>query len=548
MGEHIGMDLFRQALAHGTIPRTAGSNFPAARFSLLLRAEQNPVVRLAEIRATLAAIRPDVEVRFLSPQEHQIMVVIFPDLSFGADDASTFETAHALAAQFDLEAAEPDIPTNFHPQPLGPLQTKGPVEEGFMSFPPGCFVPAEPGLDQKPRWALEAIGVPAAWWFSEQQRKPDRGAGILIAQPDTGITEHPDLAKVVESHPYNVLDNTADASDPLTENLFGNPGHGTGTASVVVSPEAAELSGVAPKATHMAIRAINSVVRITQGAVAEAVEWAVAHNAHVISMSLGGIPSFALHRAVRRAVGADIIVLAAAGNCVKLVVWPARYPDTIAVAGTDSADKPWQGSCRGPAVAISSPAQNVIRAQIQKGGVFSTGQGQGTSFATPLTAGAAALWLAHHGRANLVAAARARGEKLQEMFRRLVTATARRPADWDGFNMGAGIVDAHALLNADLDLGRERESAPLPDNEEERDRVAMESFVLEATGIPAAIQPGLNWTQFGPEIAAAILEKRLDRGLEAEAISGPPVSAVSAQLDEAVRSPELREAMGLAPK
>ena len=42
-------------------------------------------------------------------------------------------------------------------------------------------------------------------------------------------------------------------------------------------------------------------------------------------MSLGGIPPFALERAVRRAVAADVIVLAAAGNCVQFVVWPARY-------------------------------------------------------------------------------------------------------------------------------------------------------------------------------------------------------------------------------
>ena len=276
---------------------------------------------------------------------------------------------------------------------------------------------------------------------------------------------------------------------------------------------------------------------------AEAVEWAVAHGAHIVTMSLGDIPSFALYRAVRRAIGADIIVLAAAGNCVKLVVWPARYPDVIAVAGTNSSDEPWKGTCSGPAVAISAPGQNVMRAESQTGGVFSTSQGQGTSFATPLAAGAAALWLAHHGRANLIAAAHARGETLQEMFRRLIKATARRPPNWDSFNMGAGIVDAQALLAADLDLGRERESAPMPDIAEERDRVAMESFVLEATGAPEAIQRDLDWTRFGPEIATSILKRRLTGGLQAEALGEAPVTT---ELNHAVRSPQLREAMGLA--
>ena len=84
-------------------------------------------------------------------------------------------------------------------------------------------------------------------------------------------------------------------------------------------------------------------------------------------MSLGGVPSFSLHRAIRRAVAADVIVLAAAGNCVGLVVWPARYDDCIAVAGTDSTDRPWRGTSHGSAVDVSAPGQNVIRAQVTRG-------------------------------------------------------------------------------------------------------------------------------------------------------------------------------------
>jgi subtilisin family serine protease len=68
-------------------------------------------------------------------------------------------------------------------------------------------------------------------------------------------------------------------------------------------------------------------------------------------MSLGGIPAFSLHRALRRAVQADVIVLAAAGNCEGTVVWPARYDNCIAVVR----DAPWRGSCHGAAVDISAP-------------------------------------------------------------------------------------------------------------------------------------------------------------------------------------------------
>jgi subtilisin family serine protease len=293
----------------------------------------------------------------------------------------------------------------------------------------------------------------------------------------------------------------------------------------------------------MPIRAIQSVVRITQVTVAEAIEWAVQHGAHVITMSLGGLPSFALHRAVRRAVAADVIVLAAAGNCVRTVVWPARYDDCIGVGGTNSRDEPWRGSCKGSSIDISAPAENVFRARVASDG-RPVGQGQGTSFAVALTAGVAALWLAHHGRANLIAAARARGETLQEMFRRLARATARRPAGWDAFQMGAGIVNARALLEADFDLGRAVESAPQPDDAPARAAIAVQSLVMEEAG-PAPLEAPLDWGRYGSEIAHALLRSKLNAaaatggGIREEHMAAASVS-VSASLAKALTGNPLK--------
>jgi hypothetical protein len=393
----------------------------------------------------------------------------------------------------------------------------------------------------QPRWALEKINAEAAWSFSEARGRPDRGAGIVIAQPDTGITVHPELAGVNTFAARDVIDDADNATDPLHD--LGNPGHGTATASVVVSPVAGIVRGSAPRASHMPIRAIQSVVRITQVTVAEAIEWAVQHSAHVITMSLGGLPSFALHRAVRRAVAADVIVLAAAGNCVRTVVWPARYDDCIGVGGTNSRDEPWRGSCKGSSIDISAPAENVFRARVASDG-RPVGQGQGTSFAVALTAGVAALWLAHHGRANLIAAARARGETLQEMFRRLARATARRPAGWDAFQMGAGIVNARALLEADFDLGRAVESAPQPDDAPARAAIAVQSLVMEEAG-PAPLEAPLDWGRYGSEIAHALLRSKLNAaaatggGIREEHMAAASVS-VSASLAKALAGNPLK--------
>jgi hypothetical protein len=173
----------------------------------------------------------------------------------------------------------------------------------------------------------------------------------------------------------------------------------------------------------------------------------------------------------------------------------------------------------------------------------SVGQGQGTSFAVALTAGVAALWLAHHGRANLIGAARARGETLQTMFRRIVMATSRRPANWDAFTMGAGIVDARALLEADLDVGRDRESTPQPNSAAIRDEIALQSFLLETAGVEAATAD-VNLSRFGPEIATAILR----RNLEAPDASGNETAAslvaVSSQLAAAL-PPALATQLGV---
>ena len=542
----ISIEEATTAIATATLKPGAEFTFVPARFAMLLRQTDDPVAKRQEIEDGLGSLDPNVTVRPLSSLENRILVAEFPDRTFGTDDGQTFAAAYALAEAFDLNQAEPDLPTDFFPQPSRSSATKDPVEESVGGL--GCFTAAQPELNERPRWALNAMRVAEAWSFSVERQRPDRGAGIVIAQPDTGITDHPELTGVAQRAPRDILGRDDNPTDPLEDGPLQNPGHGTGTASVVVSSESSVVAGSAPRAVHMPIRAIRSVLRISQVSVAEAIEWAVDHGAHVITMSLGGIPSFSLHRAVRRAVAADVIVLAAAGNCVRTVVWPARYDDCIAVAGTGSTDQPWRGTCRGAAVSISAPGENVLRARAVRGEEPSVGQGQGTSFAVALTAGVAALWLAHHGRANLIAAAHARGETLQVMFRRLLKATARRPAGWNSFDMGAGIVDARALLEADFDAGREHESAPQPDDAVAREKIAMQSFVLETVGVDA-LQEDLDWNRFGPEIATALLRARL-QGRETEAgaireetVAVPP--SLSPELAQALRSPALRQQLGV---
>lgn len=449
MTQATAMQLLHAAFAH------RGAGDPPARLYLVLP----PALALDEAGRRLAAALPGEapEVTLIAGEEALLTLprrtILLEDALEAAEPARAL--AEVLAGLLDGATVQPDLP-----RPGAPERSfHEPGLESVDDFPPGCWV-AEEDLGGRPRWALEMIGAPQAWEFSAAEGRPVGGDGIVIAQPDTGVATHAQLEGVVRFRGFNTLGDGAadDPTDPLQAGFALNPGHGTATASVVVSPEsdaADAVVGSAPKALHMPIRAIRSTWLHEEVAIARSVDVAVQAGAHVITMSLGGLvaPISPLRRAIGRAIARDVIVMAAAGNCVDVVVWPARFPECLAVAGVDRARRRWPGSCSGPAVDISAPAQNVLRAAVAPSGLQSVGQGQGTSYAVALTAGVAACWLAHHGRDLLIAEARARGETLQAMLRRLLGATATRTDDWDAVNMGAGIVNACALLAAPFDLG-----------------------------------------------------------------------------------------------
>jgi len=148
--------------------------------------------------------------------------------------------------------------------------------------------------------------------------------------------------------------------------------------------------------------------------------------AHVISISMGGPPKLIrramddLANAVRGAERNGVIVVAAAGQTsdnvaakaiVKAlhgsgVVYPAAFDGTIAAAACNIRGRPWAASFRGTEVDITAPGEGVWTAKFRRSGDSAepiVAPGKGTSFATAIVAGVAALWLDYHGRDALVA-------------------------------------------------------------------------------------------------------------------------------------------------
>jgi hypothetical protein len=181
----------------------------------------------------------------------------------------------------------------------------------------------------------------------------------------------------------------------------------------------------------------------------------------VMSISMGGLPSWTLWDAVKKAEARGYLIVAAAGNHVRTVVWPARFASVVAVAATNVGCRPWSGSSAGPAVDVSAPGESVWRASLDDGGADSTGMSKGTTYATATVAGIAALWLARHAGEPELERIHAEGRTAQ-VFQALLAQTAWRPgaanapvscdagASWDSSRYGAGIVDAKALLEAPL--------------------------------------------------------------------------------------------------
>lgn len=319
----------------------------------------------------------------------------------------------------------------------------------------------DPATDTDFEWSLDKANVIEAW---KQFGTRQPGAGVVIGHPDTGYTPHPEMgdpSRILAGLGFDFKDNDPNAIDDLVGGPLQNPSHGTGTGSVILSERGPStgragrqfVSGVAPFASLLPIRTTESVLLLSMRGLRRAIDYAVAKGVQVISMGLGGpVPSDALRQAVRRATDAGTIVLAAAGNQVRFVVFPAAFDEVIAVAASTVKDAEWPGSCRGDAVDITAPGASVWRARTQRAANgdfdFTVERGSGTSFAVATTAGVAALWVSLHGWNAL--AQRYGAANIADVFKSLLQRTCRTPKGWDTRNFGPGLVDAAALLAAPL--------------------------------------------------------------------------------------------------
>lgn len=302
-------------------------------------------------------------------------------------------------------------------------------------------ISAEPATADSTRdrqWLLSVLNVAKAHQISE-------GTGVTVALLDTGVdARHRDLAGALlpgeDLLPYKAGDGTG---------RNDTTGHGTIMAGIIVGRghgSGAGVLGLAPQAKILPVRVVLNAYASDTFFI-KAIDYAVAHHVGVINMSFGGDADPTLRDAIRRALAADIVVVAAAGNRDTVGGnFPGAYPEVLTVGSVDRNGKISSTSVTGPQVDLTAPGVDIASTGINASGYV---LGSGTSEATAVVSGAAALVRAEYP--DLSAA--------EVVHRLTATATDAGPRGRDD-TYGYGRLDLVKALTADVPVAAPSSSGP----------------------------------------------------------------------------------------
>jgi subtilisin family serine protease len=154
------------------------------------------------------------------------------------------------------------------------------------------------------------------------------GRKVRVAVVDSAIdANHPDLAGQFQTR-RNFVPDRANAAEL----------HGTGVAGVIaaLADNGVGVAGVAPGARLMALRACwqqeTSATICNTLSLAEALHFAIEHDAQVINLSLSGPPDLLLGKLIDVALARGIVVVGAVDPSLAGGGFPASHPGVVAVS------------------------------------------------------------------------------------------------------------------------------------------------------------------------------------------------------------------------
>lgn len=266
---------------------------------------------------------------------------------------------------------------------------------------------AEPYLDSTAseyQWYHDMIGSYTAWEFMGVDGL-DKTGNVTVAVIDTGVAAHPEL-NLVNDGEFD------DNHGTLVAGVIGAKFNGNGGA------------GVAP-----GVGILNLKTDLTSGSVMAQLRAAVDAKADVVNMSFVGNntdPQFAA--VVEEVYAAGITMVAAMGDSKsETAVYPAAYDKVIAVASVNEAGKLSAYSAAGAYCDVAAPGSNIWTTDTDADYKMMSG----TSMASPVVAGACALYMSEYGHVS------------PETMKDLLMASAEVSGE-DG--IGTGIVNVNKLL------------------------------------------------------------------------------------------------------
>ena len=193
---------------------------------------------------------------------------------------------------------------------------------------------------------------------------------------------------------HSAFSNSSITTQRFVDNDSPPNAHGTAIASIIASNDPQAL-GLAPSAQIYAAEVFDHNEQ--QGEFAstvsliKALSWLMTQDVSVINISLAGPSNRLLETALTRVREKGVLAIAAAGNGGPMAqpMYPAAYPEVVAVTATDDRGRAFRLANRGEYVDIAAPGVNIRHAQA--GGGFAASSG--TSYAVPFVTVAAARLL-----------------------------------------------------------------------------------------------------------------------------------------------------------
>jgi len=244
-------------------------------------------------------------------------------------------------------------------------------------------------IEYNPGWALDRIDQ-HAMPYDSMYNFTNTGSGVNVYVLDSGIlTTHVDIQGRAFIAYDAIHDNT-----PISQ----CNGHGTGVAGVI----GGSTYGVAKQVSLYSVRVLPCAGTGTVSDVVSGVDWVTRHAVHpaVANISLQALLSATLNDAVTNSIASGVTYVVAAGNNNdNACSWsPSAVSGAIVVAATNYYDQRLAYSNYGTCVDLFAPGEGVSTIWNSNDTIFT--YASGTSFASPLVAGVAALYLEQNPNAT----------------------------------------------------------------------------------------------------------------------------------------------------